>query len=72
MLMIAAHHGDVDRLADLISRHVPLETRSSKGYTALMLAANSGKTDCAQRLRHGGADANARDNQSRAQGREAW
>jgi ankyrin repeat protein len=59
-------------LADLISRHVPLETRSSKGYTALMLAANSGKTDCAQRLRHGGADANARDNQSRAQGREAW
>ena len=34
VLMMAAHQGDTDRLADLIARRVPPESRSRNGYTA--------------------------------------
>jgi ankyrin repeat protein len=57
----AARRGDVPMLDTFIEAGYPLDTRDSKGYTALILAAYHGQTATVERLLAAGADACAQD-----------
>lgn len=62
-LMAAAYSGHSDMVADLIARHVPVDTRDAAGYTALMYAAKTGQEQIVAQLLEAGADPHARDKQ---------
>lgn len=57
----AARRGDVPMLETFIEAGYSLETRDSKGYTALILAAYHGQSAAVDRLLAAGADACAQD-----------
>ena len=57
----AARRGDVPMLDTFIEAGYSLETRDSKGYTALILAAYHGQNAAVERLLAAGADACAQD-----------
>ncbi|CRL50470.1 MULTISPECIES: ankyrin repeat domain-containing protein [unclassified Pseudomonas] len=57
----AARRGDVPMLDTFIEAGYSLDTRDSKGYTALILAAYHGQTAAVERLLAAGADACAQD-----------
>ena len=57
----AARRGDVPMLDTFIESGYSLDTRDSKGYTALILAAYHGQAPAVERLLAAGADACAQD-----------
>src|ERR1700759_5791001 len=57
----AARRGDVPMLDTFIESGYSLDTRDSKGYTALILAAYHGQGPAVDRLLAAGADACAQD-----------
>lgn len=61
-LFSAARRGDTDMLQEFITAGFDLNTRDSKGYTALILAAYSGHKDATEQLINAGADVCAKDN----------
>jgi hypothetical protein len=59
----AARTGNVERIKEALESGVPIESKSENlGYTALIVAAYSGKAEAVEYLCKKGADVNAKDN----------
>ena len=58
--MLAAMEGHTDTVQALLAKGADVNTKGSKGFTALMLAAYEGRTDTVQALLGKGVDVNAK------------
>src|SRR5579871_4861256 len=61
--LYAADHGGLEPLALMLDKGYPIESKNSKGETALMLAASVGYVDCVKLLVQKGANVNATDSE---------
>lgn len=61
-IIVAAHHGDIDQLGQLLRDGADPNACDSRGATALMYAGESLQAGAIAKLINVGADANARDN----------
>ena len=60
VMIHAARLGNIEVLRELISQHTDVNTRDSKGYTALIIACYNNKLAAAKLLLEAGADVNAK------------
>lgn len=60
-LMLFAHRGELELMADMLDRGSPPDERDETGITALMFAASAGNLEVAHLLLAKGADPNAAD-----------